>query len=1808
MRRATLNHAYRLIWNELTQTWVAVSERVRSRGKRCSSAVLLASLVSASPAFAVDSGALPAGGSISAGSGNISTAGKTMTISQGSQRLAINWHSFNIGKDASVTFNQPNASAIALNRVLGTEGSQILGSLKANGQVWLLNPNGVLFGKTAQVSVGGLVASTLGMSDADFLAGRRTFTGAGGKVENQGTIHADYVALLGGQVANAGELIVARLGTAALAAGEQVTLDFSGDRLLNVQVDKGTLKSLAENKGLIQADGGTIIMTARARDALLDSAVNNTGILQARTVENVNGVIKLLGDMQSGTTNVDGTLDASAPNGGNGGFIETSAAHVKIADSARITTRAVPGGGRNGTWLIDPYDFIIAASGGDITGAALSAALGSTDVTIQTFNNYASCTGATCGMGQPTGNGDIFVNDNVAWSSHTLTLSAWRNIEINATLNGTGTAGLALEYGQGATAAGNTATYTVRTPVHLAATGSFSTKLGSDGLVKNYTIITALGNESSSNDGTLQGINGDLAANYVLGADIDAAATSTWNSGAGFTPLGNGWSGAFTGIFDGLGHSISNLAINRSTSDYQGLFGLSQGVIANVGMKNASVRGRDYTGGLVAWNEGTLRNTYARGDVTGRNVVGGLAGLQMYGDLTASYATGNVSGNNSVGGLLGGIGSAAVSTSYAIGSVTGNGSVGGLVGSISGGSLGASYASGSVTGNSNVGGLVGQNNGTVTDSYWNTTTSGTAVGIGAGTNSGATGRTTAQLAGALPTGFASAVWGNADNQSTPYLLSHGLFETTGVVHLGADNTSTPAIHDVITNVRQLQAMGNNLSGKFVLGNDISAAETALWNGGAGFTPVGSLGAAFTGVFNGLGFEIDGLTINRSGSDYQGLFGVASGTLSNVGLRNATISGADHVGTLAGQFASGSVSRVFASGSVGGSDNVGGLIGQLGDNGTLTESYATATVSGHDNVGGLVGGASGMASVADAYAMGDVSGNNAIGGLIGRNEGAAARIFATGAVSGATHAGGLIGENAGTVGNAYWDTTTAGTASGIGSNLAAPGAAAVIGLSTAQLAGALPTGFSAATWANAGNQSTPYLLSHARFATSGAALLGTDAAANPTIYDVIANLTQLQAIGGNLAGSYLLGNAIDASATATWNGGAGFTPIGNTLTEFSGTFNGMGFTIDGLTINRASGSNQGLFGKSSGTITNIRLTNASVVGNSNVGALVGYNHGGTVANAFASGNVSGNLYVGVLAGVNSGTVTNAYTTGTASGTSSVGGLVGYNYQGGASIAGAYSAANVSGSHHLGGLAGRNEGSIANAYATGNVSGSNYDIGGLVGNNAGSIARTYATGAVTGNSNVGGLVGNNFNGNVADSFWNTTSSGTAVGVAASTGTVSNVTGHDTANMHRLSTFSAAGWDIDDAGGTGKVWRIYDGYTNPLLRSFMTGLTVTASSGSRTYDGTDAGLGYTVSGTPDMGHLLGTATTTLSSRNAGNRTATVNGLYSDQHGYDITHVGGAVTVNKASLTITSSDVTKTYDGTTGAAGSAVIASGSLFGADSISGGSYAFADKNAGTGKRVIVSGISVNDGNGGNNYTVTYADNTNSTIQKAALTYNGVTAANKVYDGTTQATVGGTLNGVMGGDDVRLSGAFADRNAGSGKSVVIAVTGADAGNYNAGSLSLLADILTRQVTISAPSVSKRYDGNTAYATTAGDLASLSSQLGVAGDQVTSATIAYADPAPGLGNKTVSLSGLSISDGNGGNNYSIQLAGNSTSSIVTGSVSGPESGPPPSQETYTGALNSATRFLTEGLALMPDSAAGIDVIPCGQKLPPQLSGDCQ
>lgn len=275
------------------------------------------------PPNALPSNALPLGAQVQAGSATVNTTGASMVVNQTSQQLITNWSSFNVGSGASVEFVQPNVSAAALNRVVGTDVSQIQGQLKSNGQVFIVNPNGVIFGAGARVDVGGLTASTLNISDADFLAGRFVFNKdvatqneARAVLENAGQLLAaeqGYIALIGETITNTGS-ITTPSGTTALLAGERITLTVANNQLISYEVERGALDAQIDAGGVIKASDGVVVLSAKALDALTKSVVNSTGIVQANSLSNKGGKIVLEGDVI--TLSSDAALDASGATGG----------------------------------------------------------------------------------------------------------------------------------------------------------------------------------------------------------------------------------------------------------------------------------------------------------------------------------------------------------------------------------------------------------------------------------------------------------------------------------------------------------------------------------------------------------------------------------------------------------------------------------------------------------------------------------------------------------------------------------------------------------------------------------------------------------------------------------------------------------------------------------------------------------------------------------------------------------------------------------------------------------------------------------------------------------------------------------------------------------------------------------------------------------------------------------------------------------------------------------------------------------------------------------------------------------------------------------------------------------------------------------------------------------------------------------------------------------------------------------------------------------------------------------------------------
>ncbi|RVA25730.1 filamentous hemagglutinin N-terminal domain-containing protein [Mesorhizobium sp. M7A.F.Ca.CA.004.11.2.1] len=292
---------------------------------------------------------LPTGGSVASGGVTIANPSSSqLTIKQSTSSAIVNWQSFSIGAGATVTIDQPSSSATMLNRVTGGTKSTISGQLNANGQVFLVNPNGIAISKTGKVSAAGFVGSSLGISDEDFEAGKLEFEGKGASaaVANQGAIsigRGGYAALIGGSVDNAGSITVP-LGKVGLGSGEKAALDLSGDGFLQVSVPTRAdgSNALVSNSGRISADGGLVELKAAAVRNAARQAVNMSGVIEARTVSGQSGAIVLGGD--EGSVEITGTLDASAKAGGKGGKVTVTGRKLKLK-AAKVDASGKNGGG-----------------------------------------------------------------------------------------------------------------------------------------------------------------------------------------------------------------------------------------------------------------------------------------------------------------------------------------------------------------------------------------------------------------------------------------------------------------------------------------------------------------------------------------------------------------------------------------------------------------------------------------------------------------------------------------------------------------------------------------------------------------------------------------------------------------------------------------------------------------------------------------------------------------------------------------------------------------------------------------------------------------------------------------------------------------------------------------------------------------------------------------------------------------------------------------------------------------------------------------------------------------------------------------------------------------------------------------------------------------------------------------------------------------------------------------------------------------------------------------------------------------------
>jgi filamentous hemagglutinin family protein len=359
----------------------------------------------------------PENGIVVAGAAEITQQAQTTLINQSTDKAIIDWHSFSVASPQSVVFNQPSANSITLNRVTGGDPSNILGTITANGQVWLINPNGIAFGKSARVDVAGLLATTLNIKNADFMAGNYRFEEGGAQpasVTNAGNLTisgAGLAALVAPHVSNSG-VIQARLGHIALGSTNGFTLDFYGDGVVNFLLSRDTSAALqaatgsVSNSGSLIADGGTVLLTADTAKTVVDQTINMDGYIQARTIGSQSGRVTLLGGASQ--TNLSGTIDASGATGGDitvtGGAVDLAASALLDASGTQTGGMVRVGGDYQGTGDLATAQTTNVAKGALIrVNATESGNAGKAIVWSDDYTNFAGTIDATGGA--RSGNG-----------------------------------------------------------------------------------------------------------------------------------------------------------------------------------------------------------------------------------------------------------------------------------------------------------------------------------------------------------------------------------------------------------------------------------------------------------------------------------------------------------------------------------------------------------------------------------------------------------------------------------------------------------------------------------------------------------------------------------------------------------------------------------------------------------------------------------------------------------------------------------------------------------------------------------------------------------------------------------------------------------------------------------------------------------------------------------------------------------------------------------------------------------------------------------------------------------------------------------------------------------------------------------------------------------------------------------------------------------------------------------------------------------------------------------------------------------
>jgi filamentous hemagglutinin family protein len=1676
----------------------------------------------------------PTGAQIVSGQVSISNNGRVLTVTN-SPGSIINWQNFSIGSGELTQFLQQSSSSAVLNRIVGQNPSQIFGALQSNGKVYLINPNGIMFGAGSQVNVASLVASSVDISNADFTAGKLNFsapaTATLGSVVNQGSISTPAggsIYLIAPQVQNSG-ILTSPQGEIYLAAGHSVQLVDGGDPNLQVVISAPTDQAL--NLGQVVAQGGKI--------GIYGALVNQNGVVNADSaVLGQNGEIVFKSSQT--TMLADNSVTSAQGTGGGttGGTIYLEGPQVGLTDTAQVNASGqggggtvLVGGGFHGTnAAVENANEVYIGAGTSIKADATASGNGgkvavwSQDATR--FYGDISAQGGKAGGngGYVETSSDLYLDFRgyvdlkaPAGAAGTLLLDPYDLVIDNSTSSVSGTA-VCSGCGTGTVTFSNPG---ATDPSHIGAS-YISSQL-------------ATGNVTVS---TLVATNSYITVNAPI----------SWNSSKTLTLAATG-----------------NIAINSYISGFSG------GLVLNSTGGNIS----QSTASTAFIQAASLSATATTGNV---NLVNGFNSVGALSGTSGGYFTFNSNGNISVASSGISAGGAVTLNSYG-GSVNTSGAT------ISGSALTVSAISGIGSQSTPLSTAVGTLTATNGGPNFGPASGGGDVVIannGSLTIAGITQVSTSPLPGSILVSSTGAIstTGPITNANTGTGSYIGLNAASGI-SLGA-NVSTAVSNGIVAlkttggNITQSSSGGGNITSAYVSAN-APAGSVSLYSAG---NAIGTIaGAANSGFYvaNTGGIAVG--TVNPVGSApfIGGQTGITS-TSGNIGVNaGGSITISNNIGT-------------SNTGTVALNAGNGGNIVESG--GVITAGYLSAAASGYVSLQGVnhIAAASGGGTIA-GYAGGSGSGggfnfrnsgsfyvgivpaSGTVGSIPGRtgiNAGSSAINLTSNSGYIGTSGGAVITTSGTLTVNAYTGVgsqgnpllTSVGTLSVTNGDSGSGGGDGVIAVLNSSGSTLTLSGISA----NNSNSGGIFIGNNAPITISGSGVYSTQGdialvstggiAVNAPILTYSGGNVALQAATGNITQSFtgagIKASGLSAVATAgyvalnsnansvgTIAGSAGgyFSFFNSTsVTVGSVAAVGTGSIAVGLQTGIATTAGNAYIGAAAGDIT---VANKIVTGSSNY---VSLNSAGSILSTQSGGSdaiQTGTLYL------------YDYTSGSSIGTSAAPLLTAAPIlaSANANSGGLYldntltTGLTVDYVHSAGPVTIVSSGPLSVAVGTAGSGGSDFTHSGAVNLYAGYTSASSSAAIQSGNNTL------------------TTTGGTLSGTGINLYAGGEINGSPTVSS-----------GISPCNYTGSTGCSAAPPTTTTIYLTVSGETAT----NKTYNGStvDTLTGGTLSGVASGDSVTLNQTGNFANANVGNGkavtaadTISVTGDTSGDVYVLVQPTGLFASITPASLYVTGqSAANKVYNGNTAATLSGGALSGTIYGNDVVTlvaSNSGAFASKNVGN--NISVSAQDTLSGTAAGNYTLvepTLAAN----ITPLAVTVSGQLANNKIYDGTAAATLsGGTVNGVLAGDSVTLvgTGSFPSKNVGANLSVTASdsLGGVDGGNYvvSAQPTGLTANITPLAITVAATGSNKVYNGTTA------DVVTLSATGVLIGDSVTfSNSSANFDNANVGTGKTVTVTGIGAAGADAGN-YSfasrVTTAANITPATLT--VSGEAAG----NRTYNG-----------------------------------------